>query len=304
MGSAIEVLGLDLVQPGRLHRVTFTLPPPTDTDIVIKVTHCGICQSDIKAFKGELSFLGKEMYGHEIVGKVVWVGEKIKDVTVGDCVSSWWHPGYANYAVVPMGHYLKVPECHIRWNLQPIACCVCSLFYLPPEYIDGHDCLVIGSGFNALVLAHLLPKATFVGHYNKEVFKSLGISLKDWSDIEGARFPVIIDASGHTEPQRILEHICVGGTLIWLAPPETKMPNLFDFSWQSIKVFFPSPRSPFFPLSYTLSAGLVACGRIHTDLLFTHSFHIRDYQMAFETIAYHRPPNLVKAYFIHDDEDE
>jgi threonine dehydrogenase-like Zn-dependent dehydrogenase len=302
MGDALKVVGLDLERPGKLRRVAFTLPPPTDTDIVIKVTHCGICQSDIKAFKGELPFFGKEMFGHEIVGKVVWVGKGIKDVTVGDCVSSWWHPGYANYVVAPAGHYFKVPECHIRWNLQPLACCVCSLFYLPPEHIDGRECLVIGSGFNALVLAHLLPKATFVGHYNKETFKNFGITLRAWTDIDGKRFPVIIDAAGHTDPSKLVEHICEGGTLIWLAPPETKPPNLFDFSWQSLKVFFPSPRSPFFPLAYALSLGFVASGRIHTELLFTHAFHIRDYQMAFETIAYRRPQNLVKAYFIHEDE--
>lgn len=60
-----------------------TLP----TDVKIKITYCGVCHSDIHTVRSDW---GPSMYpvvpGHEIVGEVLEVGEKVSDFKVGDIV--------------------------------------------------------------------------------------------------------------------------------------------------------------------------------------------------------------------------
>lgn len=58
---------------------------PRPDDVVIEISHCGICHSDIHTVRSEW---GQASYpcvpGHEIVGKVIAVGKKVKKVRIGD----------------------------------------------------------------------------------------------------------------------------------------------------------------------------------------------------------------------------
>jgi alcohol dehydrogenase (NADP+) len=58
---------------------------PREKDVVIEITHCGVCHSDLHQVKNEW---GNSIYpmvpGHEIVGKVTRVGAKVKKLAVGD----------------------------------------------------------------------------------------------------------------------------------------------------------------------------------------------------------------------------
>jgi len=68
------------LQPFRLER-----RDPRPDDIVIEIAYCGICHSDIHTARGEW---GPTAYpcvpGHEIVGKVVAVGNKVRKFKPGD----------------------------------------------------------------------------------------------------------------------------------------------------------------------------------------------------------------------------
>jgi len=59
----------------------------TENDVDIKISHCGICGSDIHTLRsgwGETNY--PCVVGHEIVGRAVKVGSKVKHVKVGDRV--------------------------------------------------------------------------------------------------------------------------------------------------------------------------------------------------------------------------
>ncbi|HEX4446717.1 MAG TPA: NAD(P)-dependent alcohol dehydrogenase [Polyangiaceae bacterium] len=60
---------------------------PGPLDVVIEITHCGVCHSDVHQARDEWGGSRFPMVpGHEIVGKVVRVGDAVKKVTAGDVV--------------------------------------------------------------------------------------------------------------------------------------------------------------------------------------------------------------------------
>lgn len=70
-----------------LQPYSFERREPRPDDVVIEIAYCGICHSDIHTARGEW---GPTSYpcvpGHEIVGKVVQVGKKVKKFKVGESV--------------------------------------------------------------------------------------------------------------------------------------------------------------------------------------------------------------------------
>lgn len=62
--------------------------------VEIKVSHCGICHSDLSMIDNDWGFSAYPFVpGHEIVGTVVAAGERVKRVKVGDRVGVGWFSG-------------------------------------------------------------------------------------------------------------------------------------------------------------------------------------------------------------------
>ncbi|KAI9372970.1 chaperonin 10-like protein [Aspergillus egyptiacus] len=81
-------LGLDATSAdGKMEWKEFTPKAWEETDVDIKISHCGICGSDLHTLR---SGWGPTMYpccvGHEIIGTAVRVGSEVKHIKVGDRV--------------------------------------------------------------------------------------------------------------------------------------------------------------------------------------------------------------------------
>jgi uncharacterized zinc-type alcohol dehydrogenase-like protein len=86
MGYAASAVG----QP--LNPITYEPPELGLSDVRVKVTHCGLCYTDIQAIDEffDIKYNYPFVPGHEIVGFVSHVGSAVNDLKVGDRVGIGW----------------------------------------------------------------------------------------------------------------------------------------------------------------------------------------------------------------------
>ncbi|MCP4185580.1 MAG: alcohol dehydrogenase catalytic domain-containing protein [Hyphomicrobiales bacterium] len=90
---------IEYAQP--LQQTTTQTPVPSGTEILLKISHCGVCHSDVHLHDGYFDFGGGKKLdirdgrelpftlGHEIGGEVVAMGEQANGVSVGDKVVAY-----------------------------------------------------------------------------------------------------------------------------------------------------------------------------------------------------------------------
>ncbi|HXI82526.1 MAG TPA: zinc-dependent alcohol dehydrogenase family protein [Verrucomicrobiae bacterium] len=76
-------------QPLRLKEVP--VPRPKPNQILVRVHACGVCRTDLHIVDGELTEPKLPLIpGHEIVGSVAEIGEKVRNFRIGDRVGVPW----------------------------------------------------------------------------------------------------------------------------------------------------------------------------------------------------------------------
>jgi len=64
-----------------------SIPKIKDNEVLVKVTFCGICGSDIHIIKGEIPWTSPLILGHEYSGEIVDLGGRVKGLNPGDRVT-------------------------------------------------------------------------------------------------------------------------------------------------------------------------------------------------------------------------
>lgn len=84
--------GMILTHPGKsLSFEEIAKPVPLEGQILIKVTACGVCRTDLHVIDGELSHpILPLILGHEIVGTVEAIGDAVRDFEIGQRVGVPW----------------------------------------------------------------------------------------------------------------------------------------------------------------------------------------------------------------------
>ena len=159
-------------------------PTPQDDEVVIAVSACGVCGTDLHIFEGDFPSSLPLIPGHEFAGEVVEVGKEVKSVKVGDFVAV--HPNkpcflcdfcregdehlcenLQAYGVhIPGGfaQFVAVKETNVHraegltplqaaWA-EPLSCCLHGLNKVGVK--SGEKALVIGCGPIGLLFVQLL----------------------------------------------------------------------------------------------------------------------------------------------------
>ena len=127
-------------------------PTALPGDVVVKVSACGVCRTDLHVVDGELPNVEIPIVpGHEIVGVVQQVGDSVQGFSVGDRVGIPWlgyscgacplcksgrenlcenarftgyqlDGGYADFAVADSRYAFKLPHSYSDKEVAPLLC--------------------------------------------------------------------------------------------------------------------------------------------------------------------------------------
>lgn len=127
-------------------------PVAREDELLVRVSACGICRTDLHVVEGELPIrLAHVIPGHQIVGRVAAAGSGVADFAVNDRVGVAWlnrtcgrckyclagrenlcekalftgwsvNGGYAEYAVVPASFAYRIPDDFEDVQAAPLLC--------------------------------------------------------------------------------------------------------------------------------------------------------------------------------------
>jgi propanol-preferring alcohol dehydrogenase len=126
--------------------------PPPPGQVLIEVSCCGVCRTDLHIVDGELPFPDHPVVpGHEIVGRVIACGSGVEDIRTGDRVGVPWlgwtcgrceqcragrenlclnarftgyhlDGGYAEYATADARYVFRLPAAYSDAQAAPLLC--------------------------------------------------------------------------------------------------------------------------------------------------------------------------------------
>ncbi|MDW8002099.1 MAG: zinc-dependent alcohol dehydrogenase family protein [Deltaproteobacteria bacterium] len=128
------------------------VPEPQDDEVLIKVSACGVCHTEIDEIEGRAKPKKFPIIpGHQIVGRIEKIGKKVKNLKVGDRVGVGWinsacgnckyclegrenlcdffvatgkdvDGGYAEYTKVKEEYAFRIPETFADYEACPLLC--------------------------------------------------------------------------------------------------------------------------------------------------------------------------------------
>ena len=135
-----------------LELVDVPLPEPGPGQVLVKVSMCGLCHTDLHTVEGDLELpMLPVIPGHQIVGTVVKLGDGVEGPDIGARIgAAWLHEtcgscrfcagglenlcesarftgyheqgGYAEYAVLPAGFVYALPDGFSDRDAAPLLC--------------------------------------------------------------------------------------------------------------------------------------------------------------------------------------
>lgn len=218
-----------------LELVELPRPAPQKREILIEVSVCGVCHTELDEIEGRASPPAFPIIpGHEVIGRVVEMGEGCNVYSFGDRVGVGWiyssdgsesenispafratgrdaHGGYAEYMTVPEAYAFPIPDAFSDVEAAPLLCAG-GVGYRALRLAGLEDGQVLGltgfggSGHLVLQLAkHLYPASpvyVFARSKREQAFaKELGADWSGDTDAAPPRAPhAIIDTTPAWKP--------------------------------------------------------------------------------------------------------
>jgi D-arabinose 1-dehydrogenase-like Zn-dependent alcohol dehydrogenase len=283
---------------GSFIETTWLKPYITDNEIEVKSLMTGVCRSDIDMMMGNFGPLPIEMSGHEGLGQVTKVGALVTGIKEGDYVATRGEPAYADVYNAKQNEWVKIPEAHPRYIIEPVACGINVVDQAADEINKRHGkILIIGSGFLAWVAYHRLVS-------RKQDIDVLGSSNQDlWGDNlllgTSESYDVVIDLSGKyelgTEINLNNNALIIDGVGKAVSREESQQQL-----WKSCTTVRPSPRNPKFHQCMKEAVFMIENGYIEVDSFWTQVYNRNiEWQQAFAD-GKDRPSGYSRGYIKWD----
>ena len=208
-------------------RTDYPIPERGENEALIRVTHAGICNTDIEITKGYMKFHG--ILGHEFVGVIEQCDKKnaignrvVGEINLGCGVCSFCRNNnsshcphrsvlgikdkngvFADYITLPLANLYTVPD-HISDEeavfTEPLAAAF-EIFKQVNIKSSDRVC-VLGDGKLGLLVSQALAASncdlTVIGHYNEKlaILGKLGIKTSLSYSYEEPGFDIVVECTG------------------------------------------------------------------------------------------------------------
>jgi alcohol dehydrogenase, propanol-preferring len=253
-----------------LRAVEITTPKPSANEILIRVSACGVCRTDLHVLDGELPEPKLPLIpGHEIVGYVVERGKNAKRFKVGQRVGVPWlgwacgkckycrsgnenlcdsavftgytrHGGYAEFTVADQRFCFPIKANYSDANTAPLLCAGLIGFRSLSKTRNAKRLGIYGFGAAAHIIAQV---AKFQG---RKVF-----AFTRSGDVKAQRFAKSLGAA-------------------WAGDSQTLPPEKFD----AAIIFAPVGALVPAALAAVDKGGMVVCGGIHMSKIPAFSYDL------------------------------
>lgn len=258
------------------HEKEYHCPEPGEIDIQVQSCLTGICRSDIDMAQGKFPLLPQHMSGHEGLARVIKRGSGVTDVEVGDIVATRGEPAYADIYNVRYQEYVRVPEIHPRYIIEPVACGINVVMQARSEIqercLPGSRLALLGSGFLAWVAyntllyrGYALDEIDVIGSSNKDIW---GQRLKDKAQ---GTYDIVIDLSSHDYVFR--DDILNSNALVILGTQKQVTTDFSNLLWKACTMIFPSPRNYRFHQCMVDAVSMIENGELDVDRFWTRGYN-------------------------------
>jgi propanol-preferring alcohol dehydrogenase len=177
-----------------LRPVEFEAAPPRPGEVLVRVSACGVCRTDLHIVDGDLPALGHAVVpGHEIVGTVAALGAGVDAFGIGDRVGIPWlgwtcgecvycahgrenlcdraqftgyhrNGGYAEYAIADSRYCFALPDGYSDAEAAPLLCAGLIGYRALAKAGDARRLGIYGFGAAAHIVAQVAR------HQGREVY--------------------------------------------------------------------------------------------------------------------------------------
>jgi threonine dehydrogenase-like Zn-dependent dehydrogenase len=304
------VRALSLRGPGQVEVIEAPDPAPGEGEVVVRVRACGVCGSDMNAWRG-VPGIGYPMPpgapGHEVTGEVVRVGHGLAEPRPGQVVTGLMWNGFAEFVVARADHVVVVPPGLEQFDVlgEPLACAANVI--RRAGFNAGDRVALVGFGYLAVLISYLLPAGVsgWVALSRRADSRALSLQLGaeatyDFANVPNELwdgFPVVIEAAGVQQTLDVATWLTAyGGRLIVAGYHANgpRMVNMQSWNWKGIDVINAHERDPSMLVRCLREALQELGGRAgETSSLHTHAWSLEAAAAAFRT-ADERPSGFVK----------
>ncbi len=233
-------------------------PRIRDDEILLEVKACGVCQTDLKIFRGEIPppiVTLPHVPGHEVAGEVVAVGEKVQGIRIGDagvlyiyiaCRQCEWclsgrenlcpdlkrigfelPGGYAQYVRVPSYAFCpidpKIPYEKMAILTDAVATSYRAMSSLA-QVKPGQNVLIVGAGglgIHGVQIAKLCGAKVWVADKKEsalQLAKQYGADVLIHAADERKPQGLILEMTKGSGVDAVIEYVGSPETLAWSLP--------------------------------------------------------------------------------------
>jgi L-iditol 2-dehydrogenase len=147
-----------LVAPRRFEITEAPVPDIADDEVLVRVSACGVCASELDVWSGAADVSYPLYPGHEVSGTVVDRGAEVTAFAPGDPVAVWaTGRGFAEYVAVKAEYCRPAEGVPVEEALaEPLACAANAVELADVRLAD--DVVIIGAGFMGNLVQQLVQR--------------------------------------------------------------------------------------------------------------------------------------------------